>query len=79
MRKLLGDKAQLSLLYVGTEHAFSAAKFHELCDDQGSLIAVAKSEHDYIFGYYSSVPWHSTGGPLILEGKTFLFKIIGND
>lgn len=67
------------MLYVGSEHAFSAARFHEICDNQGPLVAVAKSEHDCIFGYYSSVAWHSSGGPLILEGQTFLFKIIGND
>ena len=33
LRRLLGPDTRLNLLFVGSEQNFSAAKFHELCDN----------------------------------------------
>ena len=44
-------------IYAGSKHNFSAAKFHELCDNIGPLCTVVKSEHDHIFGFYVQAPW----------------------
>ena len=66
---------ELNLLYVGTDNDFASSKFHQLCDDKGSTLAVCKSELNQIFGLYTSVPWQSEGGNKSVNGEAFLFKI----
>ena len=74
--KLLSVFVKFELLYSGTDHQFSAQKFHEHCDNRGSTISICLSEHDHVFGFYCSVPWKSSGGLIDIEGDKFLFKIM---
>jgi len=62
------------LLFRGTRDGFSSAKFHELCDDQGSTLVIIKSEVGFIFGGYSSNSWIPNGQHYPDE-KTFLFNL----
>jgi hypothetical protein len=45
------------LLYRGSEHNFSKAKFEELVGNKGKTLHIIKSEHDYLFGGYASVSY----------------------
>ena len=45
------------LLYRGSEHNFSASKFHELCDDHAKTCCIIQSDWGNIFGGYTSCPW----------------------
>lgn len=65
----------MTKLYVGSDHEFSAAKFHEMCDDKGSTITICKSEHDHIFGFFTTVPWERMGNAKGVTDKVFVFRI----
>ena len=45
------------LLYRASEHAFSADKFHECCDDKGANIVIIHNEYNYVFGGFTSKSW----------------------
>ena len=57
LRGLLKPNAKLDLLYDGQEHEFEVGPFHEACDGKGTTITVAKTENDYVFGMFTTVPW----------------------
>ena len=79
MRSLLRKKESIKLLYVGSEHEFSAQRFHELCNEQGPTISICRSEHDCVFGFYTSAAWLTNGGSMQLDGRTFFFKVIDEE
>ena len=78
MQTLFDQKVALILLYIGSRHEFSSKKFHQHCDDKGITISVCKSEHDNVFGFFTSVPWKSSGGGKPVEGEAFFFKFNGD-
>ena len=45
------------LLYRASEHAYSAAKFHECCDTKGPTVVIIHNEYDHVFGFYASTSW----------------------
>eukprot|EP01083_Nonionella_stella_P141336 435246_1 len=57
-----GDRRTFDLLYRASEHDFSAATFHEKCDNRGSTLTLVQSEQGYIYGGYTDVCWQSSGG-----------------
>ncbi|KAH3714364.1 hypothetical protein Pelo_19127 [Pelomyxa schiedti] len=63
------------LLWRGSDHGFTAAKFHELCDNIASALVIVRSSSNYIFGGYSHLPfingWQSGCG-----GRTFLYSLV---
>ena len=65
---------RFKLLYRGSEHKYSAKKFHELCDGHGPTICFIKSNFVNIFGGYSSIKWSSDGG-WHKDENAFLFLI----
>lgn len=65
---------QTDLLYRGTRDGFSSAKFHELCDDQGSTVVIIKSEVGFVFGGYTSISW-IPNAQYLADDKTFLFSL----
>ena len=72
------DKTTLfKLIFVGSEHEFSSAKFHQFCDNKGPTLSVAKSEHDHVFGFFVEAPWESEGDNKSPEVNSFLIKITG--
>jgi hypothetical protein len=46
-------------LYRGSEHEFSAAAFHRLCNNQGPTIVLVKAENGRVAAAYSCVSWKS--------------------
>eukprot|EP01084_Bolivina_argentea_P241588 405529_1 len=52
-----GVQLQYKLLFKASDNEFSAYKFHEKCDDNGTTIIIAQSEHNHIFGGYTSRSW----------------------
>ena len=52
-------KFQTELLYRGSKDGFTAASFHQKCDNKGPNISIIKSEHGLIFGGYTSLSWES--------------------
>lgn len=52
-------------IYRGSEDGFSTESFHRLCDGISPTLTIIKSEHNKVFGGFTSVSW----GPL-QQGKT---------
>eukprot|EP01084_Bolivina_argentea_P067980 123715_1 len=65
---------KFNLLYRASENAFSAYKFHELCDNHAPTICIIQSENNHIFGGYTSIKWSSDHG-YKTDNKAFLFLI----
>jgi hypothetical protein len=49
-------------LFRGSEHEFSAAAFHRLCDNQGPTVVLIKAKNGRVAAGYSCVSWKSGGG-----------------
>ena len=80
---------RIELLFRASEHNInlSAHKFHRACDNKGATITIIKSNHDNIFGGYTSKSWKSPPniGPswksnyeYVTDEKAFLFLIKSN-
>eukprot|EP00347_Sterkiella_histriomuscorum_P017517 403349038 len=54
-----GIDKKFKLLFRGSTHGFKAARFHQLCDNQGPTICFILSEFGEVFGGFTSVPWTS--------------------
>lgn len=50
---------RLELIYRGSRDGFTAKAFHTICDNQGPTLSLIKSEHDKVFGGYTSRSWQS--------------------
>jgi hypothetical protein len=48
---------KFELLWKGTRDGFGAATFHSKCDKKGPTLTVIKSEHDKVFGGFTSESW----------------------
>ena len=72
---LFPEFVELTLLYRGTDHAFSTAKFHEIVDGKGKTVHVIKSEHDHVFGGVAFETWPANGQQDKHDDKAFLFKL----
>ncbi len=66
---------QLNLIYKATKDGFKNIDFHFRCDNQGATLSLIKSEHGKTFGGYTSINWHSKGGYVLGEGKSFIFQL----
>ena len=71
---LMHQIPKLTLLYRGSRDTYKAARFHELCDNQGPTISMIKSNCGRIFGGYTSAPWTSVRG-YKKDEKAFLFSL----
>jgi hypothetical protein len=49
------------LLYRGSRDGFNKSACHDRIDDQGPTISIVKSEHDLMFGGFTTVPWALDG------------------
>jgi hypothetical protein len=67
-------------LYRGSEHEFSAAAFHRLCDNRGPTVVLARAWFGRVAAGYSCVSWNSSGGGLFESNPNgFLCAIDEND
>ena len=65
---------ETKLLYRGSVNGFSAATFHEICDEKGPTLTVIHNEHDHIFGGYANKSWNWKMG-YISDKKAFLWMV----
>ena len=50
-------KVKFELLWKGTRDGFKASDFHTRCDKKGPTVTIIKSQHDKIFGGFTSESW----------------------
>jgi hypothetical protein len=65
-------------LFRGSEHEFSAAAFHRLCDNKGPTVVIVKSGNGRVAAGYSSVSWKSGSGVFENNPNGFLCAIDSN-
>ena len=71
------DKApsvKFEQLYKATRDTFSAAKMHEMINHKGPIVAIIKSQHDKVFGGYSSIGWKPDGA-WVADANAFIFSL----
>ena len=67
-----------NLLYKASKDGWFDQVFHDKCDDKGSTLVIAKSEHGHIFGGVSIAPWSVANvvfKGFILDNDAFLFSL----
>jgi len=62
-----------TLAFRASRDGFTAAKFHQLCDNKGETFIIIKSQNNYIFGGYSC-SWTSCNN-YVTDAKAFIFTI----
>ncbi|XP_029987173.1 interferon-induced protein 44-like [Sphaeramia orbicularis] len=67
---------RLKLLYKASVHGFTAAAFHQRCDNHGPTVSVGYNNSGYVFGGYTSKPF-SQSGQYVNDDKAFLFNFRG--
>jgi hypothetical protein len=67
----------LRLLFRGTRDGMTNAKFHELCDNQGPLLAIIKTNKDILIGGFCSISYKSYG-KWNVDPKVVVFSITRN-
>ena len=65
-----------TLLYRASRDGWAVQRFHELCDNKGPTVVVAKSGGGHIFGGYTEKSWTSPGGYQECR-ESFLFRLSG--
>jgi hypothetical protein len=72
-----GDK--WILLYRGSRDGFGANEFHFKCDGKSSTLTIVKTKKfGYVFGGFTSIPWHSLG-QWESDPNAFLFSLVNKD
>ncbi len=51
---------KFTLLYRASENGYSAAKFHERCDNVPNTMLLVKTEFDKVIGGYTPIAWNSS-------------------
>ena len=70
----------LRLLFRGTRDGMTNAKFHELCDNQGPLLVIIKTNKDILIGGFCSISYNNSGGynGWNVDPKVVVFSITRN-
>lgn len=74
LRGRLGGDASCELVYRGSRDGLTGAAFHSRCDGMAGTVTLIAAEGGWVFGGYSSVPWHSRGEWATCE-DAFLFTV----
>jgi hypothetical protein len=53
------SKIKWDRLYRGSEHGFTAATFHRICDNKGPTVVLIRAENGRVAAGYSCVSWTS--------------------
>jgi TLD len=68
------------ILYRGSDHDFSAQKFHSKCDLKSNLLILFRSTYRKIFGGYTgSSPYPCTNYAYVNSANSFLFSLDHNE
>ena len=68
---------ELKLLFRGSIHGNNAEAWHKKCNNIGNTITIVKSDYDYIFGGFTTIPWCNSSGDII-DNNAFIFTIHPN-
>jgi hypothetical protein len=70
----------LRLIFRASEHGFKALSFHRLCDGQGPLLLLCKSEAGELFGGFTGEARFNCEGEFVPDhsGRAFLFSLSRN-
>jgi len=61
VKESINSNVTFKLLWKGSTDGFKAATFHSKCNNQGPTLTIIKSEHDRVFGGFTSVSWGFAG------------------
>ena len=67
----------LRLLFRGSRDGMTNDKFHELCDNQGPLLVIIKTNKDILIGGFCSISYKNGGGWNV-DPKVVVFSITRN-
>jgi len=73
-RQLLGRDADVLMLYDTSVNSFNAASFHQLCNNKGPTVSIARLADGTICGGYTEQPWVSSGG-YKQDPQAFIFRL----
>ncbi|KAF0979420.1 hypothetical protein FDP41_001763 [Naegleria fowleri] len=71
--KLKKPVSQCSLLYRGSRDGFTAQTFHSRCDSKSPTLTIIKSQHNQIFGGFTTQTWNHTDD-CKPDSEAFIFK-----
>ncbi|XP_039591119.1 interferon-induced protein 44-like [Polypterus senegalus] len=71
--QIFPEPVTFCLLYKASVHGYTAAAFHNKCDNQGPTLTVGFNNSGFVFGGYINRSYAQTGGYLADE-KAFLFS-----
>ncbi|CDW76598.1 UNKNOWN [Stylonychia lemnae] len=69
-----GKNTEFELLYKGTRDTFVSQKMHEMINQKGPIVGIIKSQHDQVFGGYSSIGWRNQGD-WVRDENAFVFSL----
>lgn len=76
IKNCLNNPKQLKLLFKASQHQFSAAKFHQLCDGIPNLLVLVKTEFGKVVGGFNSIGWKDSNGySADNQKKCFIFSV----
>ena len=55
----LTNAKKSELIFKGTRDGFTPPAMHSKCDNKGNLVSIIKTNTNYVFGVFTSVPWNS--------------------
>ena len=75
-----GSFITLRLLFRGSRDGMTNDKFHELCDNQGPLLVIIKTNKDILIGAFCSISYNNSGGGFgyNVDPKVVVFSITRN-
>ena len=68
----------LRLVFRGTRDGMTNDKFHELCDDQGPLLVIIKTNKDILIGGFCSISYKNDNSNWNVDPKVVVFSITRN-
>ena len=73
----VGGKVRYDLLWKGSRDGFKASTFHTKCNGKGATLTVIMSEHDKLFGGYTSESWGfgGSGGAYKYDPTAFVYSL----
>ena len=71
---LSSKKMKFNLLFNAKQYDFSASKFHEICDNAGSVLTIIENNYGNVFGVYSSKAWDKSNKCDFVQ-EFFIFKL----
>ena len=69
LMKSLKSPRKVELIFRASEHSFSAAAFHQKCDNKADTLTLIRTQFGKTIGAYSHYEWKSEGGWLSDSGR----------